>query len=197
MSENEQLTWRKIGDTSQQNWSEVGVQGRIASELLNRKNCTKLPAVWITPCCWVVILLRGGINFFFNEAIMKIIITLTRTWSGWSWKRLDSPQLALYSSFMGILRFYSPVQHTSSSGKQHAPFCLCRVPCGLVAEAYTEVAKSATLQRSAATGPGSSSWAPVGRGVPRALGSCGLKPGQYGKCRQSHFYWQWKSLFPF
>lgn len=86
-----------------------------------RKNCPKLATLWIMSCCWLVMLLRGGINFFLNEVIMKRIVTLTWTSSGWSWKWPDSPQLALHSSFMGLLRSYPPVQHTSSSRKAHTP----------------------------------------------------------------------------
>ena len=41
MSENEQFTWRKAEDTSEQNWSQVRVQGPIASELLNREKLSK------------------------------------------------------------------------------------------------------------------------------------------------------------
>jgi len=158
------------------------------------KNCPKLATVWITPCCLLILLLREGINFLLNEVVMmKIVIPQILTWSGRSWKWLDSPQLALHSSCMGILRSHPPVQHTSSSEEEHAPLGLHRVACGVVQSHKRRWPNPprcrAVQRRSQELWPGlpESTGPSVGRGVPRALGSCGLKPAQYGACRQPPF----------
>lgn len=158
------------------------------------KNCPKLPTVWIMPCCWLVILLRGGINFFLNEVVMKIIITLTRTWLGdpGSGLTLHSRH---FTVLLGASWAFTHLCSTPAPPERNThPFVSVtllvvlwqkhkrrwpNLPCCNAVQPRVLGAPAGPPQRAPRP--------PVGRGVPRALGSCGLEPVQYGRCRQPHF----------
>lgn len=112
-----------------------------------REKCPVQPTVWVRTCCWLVTLLKGGVNLFLNWVWNNHDIDWYFIW--WSWKCLDFPQLALYHSFMTVLRYCSSQEHISSSGKEHAtPFCVCPVACGLVAKVKMDVARSESAKAS-------------------------------------------------